>query len=106
MNDYEKKLLDNGFSGKDIGKLKGIIKKDQSQTDTLQSLVIDLNKRFWGGVIGLALLALVGLYGLFTADKSSAFSYFIVLAFGIVVIYFVTPLNLAWKCHKFKKTSD
>jgi len=107
MNDYEKKLLDHGFSAKDIGKLKNIIKKDESQKDTLQSLVIDLSRRFWGGIIGLVLLALIGLYGIFNADKSSAISYLIALAFGVLVIYFVTPLNLSWKSYRFiKKTNN
>lgn len=107
MNDYEKKLLDHGFSAKDIGKLKNIIKKDESQKDTLQSLVIDLSRRFWGGIIGLVLLALIGFYGIFNADKSSAISYLIALVFGVLVIYFVTPLNLSWKSYRFiKKTNN
>ncbi|MCW0310500.1 hypothetical protein NB694_000300 [Pantoea ananatis] len=95
MNDFEQKLLDNGFSAKNIGKLKSIINKDESKKDTLQSLVIDLSKRFWGGVIALVILALIGLNGIFNADSSNAIPYIIVLTFAFLVVYFVTPLNLA-----------
>ncbi|MCH9271058.1 hypothetical protein [Pantoea ananatis] len=100
MNDFEQKLLDNGFSAKNIGKLKSIINKDESKKDTLQSLVIDLSKRFWGGVIALVILALIGLNGIFNADSSNAIPYIIVLTFAFFVVYFVTPLNLAWKSYK------
>jgi cation transporter-like permease len=101
MNDFEQKLLENGFSAKNIGKLKSIINKDESKKDTLQSLVIDLSKRFWGGVIALVILALIGLNGIFNADSSNAIPYIIVLTFAFFVVYFVTPLNLAWKSYKF-----
>ncbi|WP_158150818.1 hypothetical protein [Pantoea ananatis] len=101
MNDFEQKLLDNGFSAKNIGKLKSIINKDESKKDTLQSLVIDLSKRFWGGVISLVILALIGLNGIFNADSSNAIPYIIVLTFAFFVVYFVTPFNLAWKSYKF-----
>ena len=103
MNDFEQKLLDNGFSAKNIGKLKSIINKDESKKDTLQSLVIDLSKRFWGGVIALVILALIGLNGIFNADSSNAIPYIIVLTFAFFVVYFVTPLNLAWKSYKFMR---
>lgn len=101
MNDFEQKLLDNGFSAKNIGKLKSIINKDESKKDTLQSLVIDLSKRFWGGVIALVILALIGLNGIFNADSSNSIPYIIVLTFAFFVVYFVTPLNLSWKSYKF-----
>lgn len=101
MNEFEQELYDNGFSAKDIGKLKSIIKKDESKKDTLQSLVIDLSKRFWGGMIALVILTLVGLDGIFNADASNAIPYIIVLTFAFFVVYFVTPLNLAWKANRF-----
>lgn len=101
MNDFEQKLLDNGFSAKNIGKLKSIINKDESKKDTLQSLVIDLSKRFWGGVIALIILAIIGLDGIFNADSSNAIPYIIVLTFAFFVVYFVTPIKLAWKAYRF-----
>jgi hypothetical protein len=51
MNEFEQELFNNGFSAKEIGKLKSIIQKDESKKDTLQSLVIDLSKRFWGALL-------------------------------------------------------
>lgn len=103
MKDYEQKLLQNGFSAKDIFKLNGILRRNENRGDTIQSLIVDLSRRFWGGVIGLILLLLIGIYGVLTADKASAISYLIVLLFGAVVIYFVTPLNLSWKSYRFQK---
>ncbi|SCC70208.1 hypothetical protein [Kosakonia oryziphila] len=105
MTEYEKKLIDHGFSTKDIGKLKSIIEKDESQQDTIQSLVLDLSKRFFGGVLGLFILMLIGLYGIFNTDESDAISYIIVLGFAFLVIYFVTPLKLSWKAYKFIRQS-
>ncbi|WP_313699766.1 hypothetical protein [Pantoea sp.] len=101
MNEFEQELYNNGFSAKDIGKLKSTIKKDESKKDTLQSLVIDLSKRLWGGVIVLVILKLIGLDGIFNADASSAIPYIIVLKFAFLVVYFMTPLNLSWKANRF-----
>ncbi|MHC3773394.1 hypothetical protein ACYDMD_14245 [Pantoea agglomerans] len=103
MSEFEQELYNNGFSAKEIGKLKSIIKKDESKKDTLQSLVIDLSKRFWGGVIALIILMLIGLDGIFNADASDSISYIVVLTFSFLVVYFVTPLNLAWKSYKFTR---
>lgn len=103
MNDYEQQLRQNGFSAKDIRKLNRILQRSESRGDTIQGLILDLSRRFWGGVIGLVLLALIGLYGVLAADKASAVSYLIVLLFGAVAIYFVTPLNLSWKSYRFQK---
>ncbi|MGC1053407.1 hypothetical protein WKH14_13895 [Pantoea agglomerans] len=103
MNEFEKELFNHGFSAKEIGKLKSIIQKDESKKDTLQSLVIDLSKRFWGGVIALIILMLIVLDGIFNAEASDSIPYIVVLTFAFLVVYFVTPLNLAWKSYKFTR---
>lgn len=106
MTDYEKELLDNGFSYKDIGKLNSVLKNDESQKETIQSLVLDLSRRFWGGVIGIAILILLALYGIFKSGDADAISYIIVIGFAFLVIYFVTPLKLSWKAYRFIKKTD
>lgn len=106
MNDYEQKLLENGFYAKDIAKLKSIIKRDESQTESLKSLVLDLSKRFWGGVICIAIIASVFAYGIYKRQNESLMSYGIVLIVGLVIVYFVTPLKLAWKAHRFMKQNN
>ncbi|MBD8144281.1 hypothetical protein [Pantoea agglomerans] len=103
MSEFEQELYNNGFSAKEVGKLKSIIKKDESKKDTLQSLVIDLSKRFWGGVIALIILMLIGLDGIFNAEASDSIPYIVVLTFAFLVVYFFTPLNLAWKSYKFTR---
>ncbi|PKH21426.1 hypothetical protein CIG19_16635 [Enterobacterales bacterium CwR94] len=103
MQNYEKKLLDNGFSKKDVDKLNKIIKRNDVHDNTLQNLVIDLSKRFLGGVIGLIILFFFSVYGVLNADKSNAISYVIVLTFSFFIIYFVTPITLSWKAYRFIK---
>ncbi|WP_345828740.1 hypothetical protein AAGR22_17445 [Erwinia sp. HDF1-3R] len=103
MNDYKQKLLGNGFSAKDNGKLKNIIKRDESRTDSPKSLILDLSKRFWGGVVCITIIASVFAYGLYKGHNESLVSYGIVLIIGLVIVYFVIPLNLAWKAHRFTR---
>lgn len=105
MNDYEQRLLRNGFSAKDVGKLKAILTRDENQSDTLQSLVQELSKRFWAGIICLIILSVVFIYGLAKGHTESLISYAIVLIMGAVIVYFVIHMNLAWKAFRFTRES-
>lgn len=105
MNDYEQRLLRNGFSAKDVGKLKAILTRDENQSDTLQSLVQELSKRFWAGIICLIILSAVFIYGLAKGHTESLISYAIVLIMGAVIVYFVIHMNLAWKAFRFTRES-
>ncbi|MCW1834614.1 hypothetical protein OLZ33_21860 [Pantoea ananatis] len=103
MSNFEQDLRDNGFSIKDIDKLKSILKKDEKNKDTLQKLVSDLSKRFWGGMIAFFILALIGFDGIMNAEASNTIPYIVVLAFSFFIVYFVTPIRLAWKSYRFTK---
>jgi hypothetical protein len=46
---------------------------------------------------------LIGLGGIFNAEASDSIPYIVVLTFAFLVVYFVTPLNLAWKSYKFTR---
>ncbi|MGC0859683.1 hypothetical protein WKG86_11825 [Pantoea agglomerans] len=100
MNEFEQKLLQNGFSAKDLRKLKDILIRDENKSDTLQSLVQELSKRFWAGIICMAVLISVFIYGVAKGHQQSLISYAIVLMVGAVIVYLVIPMNLAWKSYR------
>lgn len=103
MNEFEERLLKHGFSCKDLQKLQQITRNTEFETSTLQSLIIDLSKRFWGGVIGGLILVIIAVYGITHSDEADLLSYFIALGFGFLVIHFVTPMRLSWKAYTFIK---
>ncbi len=52
----EKDLQDSGFTNKQLSRLKGVLSRDENANETLSTLVDDLSKRFYGGVICLVLI--------------------------------------------------
>lgn len=103
MSNFEQQLLQNGFSAKDIRKLNEILNRDEKKSDTLQSLIQELSKRFWAGIILMFFILSVFIYGIAEGHKESLISYAIVLISGAAIVYFVIPMNLAWKAHRFVK---
>jgi len=103
LNEFEQKLLQNGFSAKDLRKLKDMLTRDESKSYTPQSLVQELSKRFWAGIICMATLISVFIYGVAKGHQQSLISYAIVLMVGAVIVYLVIPMNLAWKSYKFTR---
>lgn len=51
--EMEKKLLNNGFTAKNITHMRKIISRDDQQKETYSSLLIDLKKRFFRGMFDL-----------------------------------------------------
>lgn len=105
MNDFEQKLLQNGFSANDIRKLNEILTRNENKSDTLQSLIQELSKRFWAGIISMLIILSVFIYGIAEGHRESLISYAIVLIIGAIIVYFVIPMNLAWKAHRFASNS-
>lgn len=103
MSDFEQKLLQNGFSAKDICKLNEILNRDENKSDTLQSLIQELSKRFWAGIISMLIILSIFIHGIMNGHKESLISYAIVLIIGVIIVYFVIPMNLALKAHRFVK---
>ncbi|MBP2199837.1 hypothetical protein [Pantoea cypripedii] len=97
----ENELREKGFSEKDLIRLKQILSKPHNRGQTLSSLIIDLSKRFWGGIICMIVLAFVAVLGIFKDSAENTSAYVIVIVFGLVVVYFITPINLAWKARKY-----
>ena len=99
----EKNLLDNGFSSKQLSRLKEVLSRDENADETLSILVDDLSKRFYGGMICL-LLILVPLILLPVFYTYSLLLYYLPVAvFGVIAVWYLIPLGLSWKAHKMMK---
>ncbi|WP_297200818.1 hypothetical protein [uncultured Pluralibacter sp.] len=106
MNSDEQRLLQKAFSAKDNARLNDILARDEKKTDSLQSLIRELEKRFWAGVICIGLIMAVCIYGMISGHRDSLISYGIVLLLGSAIVYFVIPMNLAWKACKFRRRNN
>lgn len=99
----EKDLLDNGFSSKQLSRLKEVLRRDENADETLSTLVNDLSKRFYGGMICLILI-LVPLILLPVFYTHSLLLYYLPVAvFGVIAVWYLIPLGLSWKAHKMMK---
>ncbi|CNK16122.1 membrane protein [Yersinia mollaretii] len=100
--EMEKKLLDNGFTVKNIEHMRKIISRDEEPKETYLSLLKELKKRFFGGCLICVILftpLIIMLFNNYTTDELS--SYIIALVFGLYVTYYITPMNLAWKSYRY-----
>ena len=52
-SEMENKLLNKGFTAKNIAHMRKIISRDDTQKETYSSLLIDLKKRFFCGMFDL-----------------------------------------------------
>ena len=99
----EKDLLDNGFSSKQLSRLKEVLRRDENADETLSTLVDDLSKRFYGGLICLMLI-LAPLIFLPVFYTPSMLVYYLPVAFfGVIAVWYLIPLGLSWKAHKMMK---
>ncbi|CNK29087.1 membrane protein [Yersinia aldovae] len=106
-SEMEKKLLDNGFTDKNIVHMRKIISRDNTQKETYSSLLKDLKKRFMGGCLICAILFIplvTMIFNDYTSDE--IFSYLVALIFGLYITYYITPLNLAWKSYRYLSNKE
>lgn len=99
--DFVNDLKANGFTEKDISRLRLIVESAPTKDQTFSSIVLDLSKRFWGGVIGMLLMAVIAFFGSIYDSAENLVIYLIVILFGVTVVYIVTPMKLAWKAHRY-----
>lgn len=99
--DFVNDLKANGFTDKDISRLRTIVESVPTKDQTFSSIVLDLSKRFWGGVIGMLLMAVIAIFGSIYDSAENFVIYLIVILFGVTVVYIVTPMKLAWKAHRY-----
>ncbi|BCG07788.1 hypothetical protein [Buttiauxella agrestis] len=102
----EQDLLDAGFTVKELKILNQNIEAVKGVT--YESLLRDLSKRFWGGVICLFLILLPTLSSILQSnplDMRVVYANAGIIIFGIIVIYFVIPMKLAIKARQYIKQS-
>ncbi|AJJ05846.1 membrane protein [Yersinia pseudotuberculosis] len=105
--EMEKKLLNNGFTAKNIAHMRKIISLDDKQKETYSSLLIDLKKRFFAGCLICAILFTPLIFMMFNDYTSDEiFSYLVALIFGLYMTYYITPLNLAWKSYRYLSNKE
>lgn len=102
MNDdeMEAKLLKNGFTEKNIKHMRKIISRDDEGKETFTTLLYDLKKRFYAGCF-LVLVLLLPLLVMICTSSGDIKTHLIILIFGMVCVYYIIPLNLAWKSYRF-----
>ncbi|WP_158784817.1 hypothetical protein [Pantoea sp. BAV 3049] len=94
--EMEKKLADEGFTSKEIAILKNLIERDAT---TYQELLIDLRKRFIGGVIILAIVFLFYGSGFLVRDDTDYIAVAITLLVVFIATWYVAPLKLGAKAY-------
>lgn len=97
----EKELKENGFTDKELRRLREILLRKHNNDRTMSSLIIDLSKRFWGGVICSVVIVLISVLSYIGDEPKSVFIYIPVMLISLIAIYFITPMKLAWKARKF-----
>ncbi|MDZ7320092.1 hypothetical protein N4G41_00380 [Kosakonia sacchari] len=99
----EKDLRDNGFSEKNLSRLKEVLTRDENASETLSTLVDDLSKRFYAGVICLILILAPLIFLPVFYPPSLLLYYLPVAIFGVIAVWFLIPPGLSWKAHKVMK---
>ncbi|HEN3280922.1 TPA: hypothetical protein U5D21_002773 [Yersinia enterocolitica] len=99
--EMENKLLDHGFTDKNIAHMRKIILRDETQTETYSTLLEDLKKRFWAGCFICAIFLTVMIVFILKYTVSEMSSYLIVMSFGLYATYYIIPMNLAWKAYRY-----
>ncbi|EPE4165728.1 membrane protein [Yersinia bercovieri] len=100
-SEMENKLLDNGFTAKNIAHMRKIISRDDTQKETYSSLLKDLKKRFFAGCLICAIFLTVLVIFIIKYSVSETSSYLIVMFFGLFATYYIIPMNLAWKSYRY-----
>ncbi|MDY1036979.1 hypothetical protein [Lelliottia sp. CFBP8978] len=101
MNDIEKKMLEHGFTGKDLRIFRHYLQKDALLTHLV--LLHELRKRFF---VMLMMSFIVLLFCLFQQAHDGDDSWLpCLLTFAIYacIAWFMTPMGLAFKAFRFLK---
>ncbi len=105
--EMEKELLANGFTEKEVNRLKKFLTAEYSnEGDTLESLILDLKKRFIPSYFCIFLVLL--LYPLIvTKPVLIELSVYLVIAiFSFFCINLITPMKLSFKAYRFLKNKN
>lgn len=99
----EKDLLDNGFSSKQLSRLKEVLSRGENAGETLSTIMDELSKRLYGGVVCLMLILAPLIFLPVFYTPSLLLYYLPVAAIGVIAVWYLIPLGLSWKAHKMMK---
>ena len=108
----EEKLLENGFTPKDIAHMKKVIRRgieDGDTEETLFSLVYILKNRFYNVFSIISLIIVVFILNIYLKHPISTTSFisnFFVTLFGISCTYYIGPLPLTYKSYRYCKKNE
>ncbi|ELI8097221.1 hypothetical protein ACSMDC_12175 [Yersinia enterocolitica] len=103
----EKELLANGFTEKEVNRLKNFLTAEYSnEGDTLESLILDLKKRFIPSCFCILLVLL--LYPLIVTKPVliEVSVYLVIAIFSFFCINLITPMKLSFKAYRFLKNKN
>ena len=106
MNDQEveKELLENGFTQNDINFMRKIISRGEDSEETLLMLTHTLKSRFHTGCFLCVVLITIFIAVLIIRDDIVVISiYFLFTLIFIFIVYYLTPMKLAYKSYKIIK---
>ncbi len=100
MKVSEEKLLQSGFTGAELQKLKRYLVKDEL---SLAMVINDLSKRFLAALWLTVGIILVYIVTLFVASKENIISLGIALLVALLITWFFQPPVLAYKSWAFRR---
>lgn len=93
----EELLLKNGFNKKNIAVMKKSIIQGGDPDETLFKLTLELKNRFFKGCFMIAVLFIILVYHVIAESNAAIMAVSIAIAFALIAIYYITPLNLGYK---------
>lgn len=97
----EKDLRGYGFTDKEIHRLDDILSRSARMNGSYKKLIDELGKRFIRSVFCFSLVFFALAFQILKYGTDGIWFFMIVSFFSIVLICFMTPLNLAWKIFLF-----
>ncbi|MCV9879142.1 hypothetical protein [Brenneria izbisi] len=107
--DVEKELLENGFTENDISHMRKIISRGGDSEETLQSLTHTLRARFHNGCFLFVIIITVFIINFIfntPADLIETLVYLFFMIFSLFIVYYIGPINLAYKSYSYLKGKD
>lgn len=97
----EIKLREHGFTEKNIMFLKSRQQRSGMDFTSLESLLVELRKRFYGACALVILLLAFTTYVTLARDTGNGFIYFGFSLLCCVYVLGITPVGIAWKAVRF-----
>ena len=108
----EEKLLENGFTPKDIAHMKKVIRRgieDGDTEETLFSLTYILKQRFHNGCFMAFVIItafVVNMVLQVPQDFTEILAYFFTTLICLFFVYHLGPIRLAYKCYVFLRKNE